>query len=124
MMADDGALPPACNCLPACLMVMPAPPPRPHPVQVVDEFFQCGGCSKLFWVGPKSHNALAWVGKKWEKATQAGGATVATGTGEGRGQGGATAATGAGEGRGGPVGDGVGREAGGAGGDGGQVVQA
>lgn len=30
-------------------------------MQVVDTFYACGGCSKVFWMGPKSYSALKRV---------------------------------------------------------------
>ena len=30
-------------------------------LQKVQRFWQCGGCQKVFWVGPKSDNAIRYI---------------------------------------------------------------
>jgi hypothetical protein len=37
-------------------------------VQAVDEIWRCGNCSKIFWMGPKSYNAIELVGGMLKRA--------------------------------------------------------
>lgn len=54
----------ACNCS-AFVRLSPKEAAQPlvprHVYDVVDEFWRCGGCGKVFWVGPKSHSAQRLV---------------------------------------------------------------
>lgn len=58
---------------------LPSPPLSPlHPLlllprsQLVDEFWRCGCCGKVFWMGPKSASAIALVEGMLARARQPG----------------------------------------------------